>query len=214
MRWIVVIGLVLGTLVVPSGQGVSSSSSGSAGLAERTFHPWTSREMLGSYLGKPPRCATLSDGITYCTWLLNQGSRVWEPLAKGMGIDTYVSVVCRFPESGERSHRSWCQTWPANAKESPFRGRGRNAALATLAQALTLDELVALMGAGPYTCERPAGEDTEQVCRWRTGNRTLGYAVLRTIVDAEKRVELACQLESADVPRDPDGCTVEELGGE
>lgn len=193
--------------------------------AERT------RADLVLALGHPRTdCVASRPGLELCEWSLGNRDAAWKELARTIGTDARVAVVCELPADGSPRAAGSCTLHPRESNHAPWalpnvaasrRGSGSLAerraarervsqrAQATLAQARTLVEISRLIGAAPDQCLEI--EPGLQSCLWRATSRTFGHGMLAATIEAprRKKLRLECRLPTDDTPREANSCSVE-----
>jgi hypothetical protein len=174
-----------------------------------------------------PRCLASASETDLCEWRVDREGAGWEPLARAIGSQDALALICELPRSGEPRARDSCTAHPRRSNrgawELPGHGSGKSApdfaarraevaeryrqtADRLVAHADTLARLSRLMGALPDACS-PLSSG-EQLCVWRTTSHTQGHGTLMAWIGALKRqkIRLGCRLPTDGSPRAPGSC--------
>lgn len=196
-----------------------------APITQTTSHvldPHRTHADLQRFLGtRRLSCVHSRPGYELCGWRLGDRDTAWPILARSLGTEYQLNVVCDLPTDDGPRERDSCHVFPRVAL--PFEvalrraapdvaaGSGVEATRAgeaarALERAITLLDLSLLVGSGPGECLRKSR--THQLCRWQSSNQTPGHALIAAVIDEDRRVVLACRIPYDNAPRDPHSCEV------
>ena len=209
---------------------LAQPTAGGAQEPEPLASQRTRGELLAVYGEPRVPCVAIRPGLELCEWSLGNREPAWRPLARSIGTDARVAILCELPTDGGARAPGSCTLYPRESDHAPWalpnvapsrRGSGSVAerrakreeiskrARATLAEAGTLLEISRLVGAAPDECV--ALQPGLRSCLWRATSRTRGHGLLAATIEAprRKKVRLVCRLPADDAPRAPDSCEVE-----
>ncbi len=174
------------------------------------------------YLGTAPRvCLDASATTRLCEWIVGNRRRAYAPLARAIGSQDQIGVLCELPVDGSARAPGSCTAHPrrsnryaepdgAPAAATPAVSAAPPALVAEreLEGARTLVELSRLMGTAPLACA-PAGRPTQQRCMWQLTSRTYGHGTVAAWIQApvQKQLELHCVLPRDGRPRTFESCS-------
>jgi hypothetical protein len=192
--------------------------------------PTQGRDGITGFVGAPPAvCLASSPRAELCEWKMGRREPGYAPVARAIGTDDYINLLCELPTDGrprasdacsahpQRSNRMSWSLPPRSARKGSrpvesrevLRSRFQRQAEEAIAGAVTLVDLSRLMGAAPSECT--AFSASTRFCLWRTTNRTFGHGTLAMWIKASKgkKIRLRCALPDDGSPRQPGSCSAE-----
>jgi hypothetical protein len=158
------------------------------------------RVTITGFVGAPPAaCVASSPRTELCQWPMGPRQLGWAPLARAIGTDDRINLLCELPTRRSRAVES----------REVVRSRYQDEADRAIAEAVTLVDLSRLVGAAPDECTAASGG--LRFCLWRTTNRTFGHGTLAMWIGASKgkKIRLRCLLPDDGSPRRPGSCSAE-----
>lgn len=171
---------------------------------------------------EPHRCLDSSSSVEVCEWRLGARDRRWDDLARAIGTQKRIAVICALPKDGSARLRSSCVARPRGSNRTMFSTRKYRSAknfdeadvrahFGRLAQewideSLTMVSLSFLLGGVPSECSPPV--EGRQACAWRLDDSQYGHGTVSAAVGARgnRRVRLDCRLPADGTPRAVEAC--------
>ena len=210
----------------PKFQAANASVGVNAVLA-----PAQGRDGITGFVGAPPSVCLASSPMTeLCEWHMGRRESGYASVARAIGSDDYISLLCELPTDGRPRANDACSAYPRRSNRMAWsvpssaggkgsqrrvesrevlRSRYQSQADEAIAGAVTLVELSRLMGAIPSECT--AASAGTRFCLWRTTSRTFGHGTLTAWIKASrgKKIRLRCVLPDDGSPRQPGSCSAE-----